>query len=49
MESVKPATYLVLLKGSQKMRMEKIVKGIMAFPEKAKEILVRQDKIWQLV
>ncbi|MEK7627715.1 MAG: Mur ligase family protein [Patescibacteria group bacterium] len=34
---------MILIKGSQEMRMEKIVKEIMAEPEKAKELLVRQD------
>lgn len=34
---------LILVKGSQSMRMEKIVKNIMAHPENAKELLVRQD------
>ncbi|MBU1102327.1 UDP-N-acetylmuramoyl-tripeptide--D-alanyl-D-alanine ligase [Patescibacteria group bacterium] len=37
---------VVLVKGSQSMRMEKIVKEIMAEPERAKELLVRQDKEW---
>jgi len=37
---------LILVKGSQAMRMEKIVEEIMAEPEKAKELLVRQDKSW---
>ncbi|OWK26671.1 MAG: hypothetical protein US76_01485 [Parcubacteria group bacterium GW2011_GWA2_38_13b] len=34
---------MILVKGSQEMRMEKIVQEIMAEPEKAKELLVRQD------
>ncbi|OGZ32751.1 MAG: hypothetical protein A3H02_02105 [Candidatus Niyogibacteria bacterium RIFCSPLOWO2_12_FULL_41_13] len=34
---------LILVKGSQLMRMERIVKNIMAHPEQAKELLVRQD------
>ncbi len=34
---------LVLVKGSQSMRMEKVVKKAMADPSKAKELLVRQD------
>jgi UDP-N-acetylmuramoyl-tripeptide--D-alanyl-D-alanine ligase len=34
---------LILVKGSQAMRMEKIVKEIMAYPHLAKEFLVRQD------
>ncbi len=37
---------LVLLKGSQGMRMEKAVKEIMAHPEKAEEFLVRQEDSW---
>ncbi len=36
----------VLVKGSQGMRMEKIVKEIMAEPLKAKDLLVRQDRVW---
>ncbi|MBN1779443.1 MAG: UDP-N-acetylmuramoyl-tripeptide--D-alanyl-D-alanine ligase, partial [Candidatus Buchananbacteria bacterium] len=38
---------IILIKGSQGMRMEKIVKEIMAEPQKAEELLVRQDKNWQ--
>ena len=37
---------IILVKGSQSIRTEKIVKEIMAEPEKAKETLVRQDKYW---
>ena len=37
---------LILVKGSQGMRMEKIVKEIMAYPLKAKELLARQGKGW---
>lgn len=37
---------LVLVKGSQSMRMERITKEIMAEPEKAKELLVRQYGSW---
>lgn len=37
---------VVLIKGSQSIRTEKIVKEIMLEPEKAKELLVRQDKSW---
>ena len=36
----------VLVKGSQGMRMERIVKALMAEPEKAPELLVRQDAEW---
>ncbi len=38
---------LVLIKGSQGMRMEKIVREVMAEPQKASELLVRQDIKWQ--
>ena len=38
---------LVLVKGSQGMRMEKIVEEIMAEPDKAKDLLVRQSQSWK--
>lgn len=38
---------LVLVKGSQGMRMEKIVEEIMAEPQKAEELLVRQNADWR--
>lgn len=37
---------VVLIKGSQGSRMEKIVKEVMAEPQKAGELLVRQDEYW---
>src|SRR3989344_5629094 len=37
---------LILVKGSQGVRMEKIVEEIMAEPDKKKELLVRQSKKW---
>jgi UDP-N-acetylmuramoyl-tripeptide--D-alanyl-D-alanine ligase len=37
---------LILVKGSQGVRMEKIVKEIMAEPLRAKELLCRQDEEW---
>ena len=37
---------LVLVKGSQGMRMERVVEEIMAEPERKKELLVRQSKKW---
>lgn len=37
----------ILIKGSQGMRLEKIVKEIMAEPLKAKELLVRQEEPWE--
>lgn len=38
---------LILIKGSQGMRMEKIVEEIMAEPENKRELLVRQGKKWR--
>lgn len=38
---------LILIKGSQSMRMEKVVEEIMAHPERAEELLVRQDAYWR--
>jgi UDP-N-acetylmuramoyl-tripeptide--D-alanyl-D-alanine ligase len=37
---------VVLIKGSQSMRMERAVKEIMAHPENAKDLLVRQEDEW---
>lgn len=37
----------VLVKASQGMRFEKIVEEIMAEPERAEELLVRQDRFWK--
>ncbi len=37
---------IVLIKGSQGVRMEKLVKEVMAEPERAKEFLVRQEEDW---
>jgi len=38
---------VVLVKGSQSIRMEKIVEEVMASPEEKKELLVRQELEWQ--
>ena len=37
---------VILIKGSQSMRMERVVKSLMAEPAKAPEILVRHDAEW---
>lgn len=38
---------IVLVKGSQAMRMERIVEGIMRYPEEKKKLLVRQEEEWK--
>jgi UDP-N-acetylmuramoyl-tripeptide--D-alanyl-D-alanine ligase len=37
---------LILIKGSQGMRMERIVEEIIAEPQRKKELLVRQSQKW---
>jgi len=37
---------VVLVKGSQGSRMEKVVRGLLADPSRAREWLVRQDGKW---
>jgi len=39
---------VLLIKGSQGARMEKIVKELMAEPEKAEQLIVRQGKEWEV-
>ncbi len=38
---------LILVKGSQALRMEKVVEEIMAHPEESPKLLVRQDDYWK--
>ena len=38
---------LILVKGSQGLRMEKVVKEIMAEPLRASDLLVRQEEEWK--
>ncbi len=37
---------IVLLKGSQSIRIERVTEGLLAHPERAVDLLVRQDKDW---
>ena len=43
---LKPGDVL-LVKGSQSIRAERFVEELMAEPEKAEELLVRQDPVWK--
>lgn len=47
-EMIEPGD-LVLVKGSQSIRLEKVVEEIMAEPERKAELLVRQDPEWQRI
>lgn len=38
---------VILIKGSQGVRMERVAKALLRQPEKAKELLVRQEEEWQ--
>lgn len=38
---------IILVKGSQGMRMERVIEEVMRYPEKKAELLVRQDAYWQ--
>lgn len=38
---------VILVKGSQSMRMERVVEELMAEPARAEELLVRQDGVWK--
>lgn len=40
---------MILVKGSQSMRMERVVEEVMAEPDKKAELLVRQDEYWQKI
>ncbi len=46
LESVVQAGDVILIKGSQSIRMERTVEEIMAEPQKARNLLVRQDRQW---
>lgn len=47
LEAMLQAGDCVLAKGSQSMRMERVVEELMAEPERAPELLVRQDENWK--
>lgn len=46
MEEIMKPGDMIFVKGSQSMRMENFVKHMMAEPERASELLVRQEKEW---
>ena len=47
LESILEKGDLILVKGSQASRMERVVEEIMAHPEEKERLLVRQEKEWQ--
>jgi UDP-N-acetylmuramoyl-tripeptide--D-alanyl-D-alanine ligase len=47
LQEIIQADDLILVKGSQSMRMEKVVEEIMAYPQKSDELLCRQNKEWK--
>ena len=47
MQNLARAGDVLFIKGSQGMRMERAVKALMAEPERAGELLVRQDPAWE--
>jgi UDP-N-acetylmuramoyl-tripeptide--D-alanyl-D-alanine ligase len=46
LKSILQSGDVVLIKGSQSMRMEKVVRALMANPDEAKKLLCRQDEEW---
>ena len=46
LESILQRGDIALIKGSQSMRMERIVEEVMAYPESKEKLLVRQDAEW---
>lgn len=49
LENVLRSGDVVLVKGSQSIRGERVVEEIMAHPENAEEVLVRQDEMWKQI
>ncbi len=47
LQGILQAHDVVLIKGSQSMRMEKVVEEVMRHPEDAKKLLVRQEEEWR--
>jgi len=49
LQEIMQADDLILVKGSQGMRMEKVVEEVMAQPQKADELLCRQSDEWKAI
>lgn len=49
LESIVGEDDIILIKGSQSIRAERAVEELMAAPERAGELLVRQDPMWQRI
>lgn len=49
LEAMLNAGDIVLVKGSQSMRLERVVEEIMAEPEQASDLLVRQSEVWRRI
>ena len=47
LESIIEPGDVILVKGSQGIRAERVVEELMAEPEKAEELLVRQNRFWK--
>ncbi|MDO8565673.1 MAG: UDP-N-acetylmuramoyl-tripeptide--D-alanyl-D-alanine ligase [Candidatus Moranbacteria bacterium] len=47
LENIVRAEDLILIKGSQSMRMEKITEALLVDPREAKTLLCRQSRVWQ--